>query len=130
MSSTAGSRPPENLADELHELQIAQRELDSVVSEELLGVGEDGVQQHPAVAGQDGIGALEEQWIALDFEGLERADADDAVDGLVELLPAPHPDLDLAIGVEFGQPLPGEFGLRLAQGNADDVHVEFLDRAL
>ena len=38
-------------ADELHELQVADGQLDPVVAEELLGVRQDGVQQHPAVVG-------------------------------------------------------------------------------
>jgi hypothetical protein len=75
-------------ANELHELQIADRELDVVLAEEFLGVSQNRVQQHPAVTGQDRIGPLEEQRVALHFEGLERADADDAVDGFVENLVA------------------------------------------
>lgn len=74
---------------------------------------QDGVQQHPAVAGREVVGPFEEQRIALGLEGLEGTDADDPVDRLVELLqPCMRISID-AVGVELGQPLAGVLRLRL-----------------
>ena len=65
------------LADELHELKVADRQLDVVLTEELLGVRQDGVQQHPAAVGrQDLVGPLEEDRVPLGLERLEGADRD------------------------------------------------------
>ncbi len=49
---------------------------------------DDRVQQHHAVGRQRGVGHLEEVVVAVAAEVLERADRDDPVDRLVELLPA------------------------------------------
>ena len=81
------------------------------------------MQQHPAVAGQDLVGALKEHRVTLGFERLEGADADDPVHRLVELLPALEPHLNGARGVQLGQPLAGELRLRLTQRDSDDVDV-------
>ena len=117
-------------ADEPHELQVTDGELDSVVVEELLRMRQDGVQQHPAIAGQDLVGAFEEQRVALRLERLERADADDAIDRLIELLPALQTHLDRTFGIQFREPFPGELRLSFAQRDADDVDVVFLDSHL
>ena len=74
--------------------------------------------------------SLEERLVPRFREGLERLDADDAVDGLVELLPAAQEDLAGTAGVDLVQQLLAEGGLVLAQGQADDVDVVALDRAL
>ena len=114
------------LADEPHELEVTDGELDSVVQEELLGMRQDGVQQHPAISRQQVVGALKEHRVALNLERLEGADTDDAINGLVELLPTLQTHLDRSTGVQLGQALPGELRLLPAQRDADDVHVEFL----
>ena len=57
----------------------------------------------------------------------ERPDADDAVNGLVELLPALQPHLLVARAVGFRENLFHMGLLVLAQGQSDDVDVVALD---
>jgi hypothetical protein len=85
------------------------------------------VQQHDAVIGQRCVGHLEEFVVAVEAEMLERADRDDPVDRLVELLPALQQHALAAWTVRLSEN-PFDMGLLvLAEGQADDVDVVFLD---
>ena len=115
--------------DELHELQVTDGDLDPVVAEELLGVRQDGVQQHATAVGQQLVGLVEEQRVPLDLERLEGADADDAVDGLVELLPTVQQHPAGALGVQLVEHLLHMNGLVLGQRETHHVDVVLLDGA-
>ncbi len=91
---------------------------------------QDRLQHHAAALGQEAVAGLEERRVPLLRERLDRLEADDAVDRLVELLPAAQQHPPRAVGVHAVEKLLDEFGLVLAQGQPDDVHVVLLDRPL
>ena len=90
----------------------------------------DRLQDHPTVAGHDAVAQIEEGLITRFGEGFERFDADDAVDGLLELFPPEQPHLPGAAGVDLIEYLLAESALVLAQRQPDDVDVILFDRAL
>src|SRR3989442_10481989 len=93
-------------------------------------IGKDCVQQHSTIVWQDSVGRFEERGISRLLECLERADADNAIDWFVELLPALQPDLHGSRGGYVRQPCPAVLTLVAAQGNPDDVDVIPLHRQL
>lgn len=75
------------------------------------------------------MGHLEKRRIPLFAERLERLDADNAVDRVVELFPAVQQHLMGTARVEAAEQTPTVGVLILAQGQADDVDVVVLDGA-
>jgi hypothetical protein len=90
----------------------------------------DGVQQHDAIGRQNPVRHSEEVVVAVMAEVLASGDRDDAVDGLVELLPAPEFDAGAARVASAGEQLLDVCGLIAAQRQADDVDIVSLDRPL
>jgi hypothetical protein len=88
------------------------------------------VQQHPPVGWQSLVGHPEKRRVALVAEMLERADRHDAINGFVELFPAPQQHTKTARGVHRVEHLLHVRGLVLAQRQPHDIDVIFLDGAL
>ena len=87
------------------------------------------MQQHDAVVGQHRVGHGEEVVVAVMAEVLEGADRHDPVDRFVELLP-PCQQHPLGCAGCPSRRTPSDVGgLVLAERQADDVDVVFLDRA-
>lgn len=85
--------------------------------------------KHLAVGRQRAVGHLEEMVVALVAEVLERADRDDAVDGLVKFLPSLQQHSSGAGGVHLVEHFLDMTGLVLRQRQAHDIDVVFLDGA-
>ena len=89
----------------------------------------DRVQQHNPVFGQRAMRHGEERIVALMTEMLEGADADDPVDGLVELLPSLQQNPLGAGAFGLRDQLLDVLGLVLAQRETDNVDVVLFHRA-
>src|SRR5882672_7362171 len=75
-------------ADELHELQIADRDRNPLLVKVISRIAKDRVQEHAAVIGQNTMSHVEERGVTRFLEGLERADTHDPIDGFVKFFPA------------------------------------------
>src|ERR1700687_775903 len=111
------------LADETHRAQIPHGDRGTDLAPIVRRMLEYCVQEHPAVVRQHAVGHVEERPVSALLERLERADADDAIDRFVALLPALQSHIYRARRRDVHEPRRTVLTLVPALRNSDHVAV-------